>query len=299
MSQDHITDKEKQSAEMLEQNSKSQDLLMDYLYSEMSSHEADQFEKEINANSALQSELKSFLQLRNLSQRHLPDQKVPSQLSKKLLVELGLRKPWYEALVKSFMRPALAGAFVLAIAIAVGYQFRDKGMGEIAKTDPKIVQPIQPEVSSDLDLNDLVPTSVASRQPEWVSSSQPRWRGFSSRQPITLASVGSSVENQTRAPFQVDEDIDQLKQESDLALAHFYYTQGLRLRAMGQHEEAARHFGLALKKYPTYALKYEVFAQRVDCLFAAEKYEQAQRELAWLSHVAPDLADSVKKRWIQ
>ncbi len=282
-----------------EKDQKNQEALLDYIYSEMSLNEEASFKQELETNPALKSELKTYLHLRNLSQQHLPEQKVPPRLTKSLLAELGLRRPWYEAFAKTFMRPALAGACVLAIAITVGYQFRNQGVVEIAQPNPKTMESPLNSFDSEPDLSDLVPTAVASREPEWRVSRQPKLRGFASRQPITLASVGSSVESQPRMPFQVNDDIGQLKQESDLALAHFYYTQGLRLRAMGEHEDAARHFGLAVKKYPTYELKYQVFAQRVDSLFAAEKYEQAQKELAWLGHVSPSLAESVKQRWIQ
>jgi hypothetical protein len=271
---------------------------MEYLYGEMSPSERHAFKQELEGRSDLNGELLGFIQLREIIQEHLPEKKAPSRLTKKLLAELGIRRPWYQALTEGWLRPALAGAMVLALTLGVAYQVRQwRAQPErIAKNEPFVASSFH-DSEKELKFSDLFlanrPMIPHLRAP--VRRTAPGF-GYGSGGLVSLASYGPASRLQA-TPELPDAGIRNLDREADQAVAQFVHQQALRMRAMGDFQGAADHLATLIKVYPSYPLKLEALAQRIDCLFKSGDKELAQKELAWLRTFSPDLAYLVERRW--
>lgn len=275
--------------------------LIEYLYGEMSPAERPAFKTQIEENSELHNELLNFIQLREIVHEHLPEKKAPKKLTRKVLSEVGIGKSWFDEFFQTAWRPALAGAMVVAITLGISYQVKlwRSPMSTVAdvKTEPIPVTNVAFR-NSELKFSDL----FLANQPLPSRLKAPRHSGFSGwgSKPsglVSLASYGGTPsldQGRSRIP---GVEIRQLGDEAERAVAQFVHNQALKMRAMGDFKGAAVHLAFLIKTYPTYPLKLEALAQRVDCLFQAGDEELARNELAWLRTFSTDLAYLVERRW--
>ncbi len=287
-----------------------EDLLLDYLYEDLSPVQREALRRQIEGCSQSESELKSLLQMRRLVAKHLPQEEVSSRLTQKLLVDLGIRKPWYQTWTSGFFKPVLAGVMLLFLTLGGVRYYRSE---ESALRSPVAT------VASSLHQGgeDL---RILQREPVWreswdpptqalvplQSSLVPAWRGQRggrSAYPQTGVSLvgfhpGSSEVFPSDDLLDVsDPDIEKLEVQAQQSVGQFMHRQALKMRAMGDCQAAAQQLGNLIKTYPFYPLKMEVMAQRVDCLFRSGQSEVAQNELKILKELSAPLAYLVERRW--
>lgn len=278
--------------------------LMDYLYGEMSSAEKAKFLQEIESDDELSGDLKSYLQLRSVVHEQLPQLKAPKHLTQKVFRELGIKKPWYEAMTTGFWRPALAGAFVVLMAVGITTQwdrFRSEDpTPKLAQTPPQgPAVASQPHLdSSETDFSDRL---LANRrmQPSLrvpVRSRFPSVVYPSSGSMVSLAGFGNQPQIDTRNLIP-ETEIQHLDLEAERAVAQFLHQQALRMRAVGDFKGAAQELAELIKTYPFYPYKLQAMAQRVDSLFRAGDFSSGRDELKVLRELSPTLAYLIERRW--
>lgn len=289
-------------------NEDKQDGLIEYLYGEASPQEQAAFKKQLEAGDPLSGDLKSYLQLRQLFHEHLPEVKAPRALSEKVLVALGLKRPWYASLVQGYWQPALAGAFALVLTLGISYGWKklEGPAPQVARTSG-VVSPrpvaVPIETRSVQDFSDsllakgtMIP-QLRLRSPRPTTSNPFAGRGTPM---VTLAGYGQpygSPMGEAPTAGLPDTELQHLDMEADMAMAQFHHQQAMRLRAMGEFKSAAQSLARLIKEYPFYPLKFQVMAQRVDCLFRAGEMDAAKQELRVLQSVSPKLAYVMEQRW--
>lgn len=276
-----------------------QEQLLSYLYDELSTGEKMVVKQELKTDSDLAREFKGYLQLRSLVQEHLPHQKVPPGLASKVLQELGLKKPWYAFLTEGFWRPALVGAFALAMVLGVGSRFPDLWQGE--GTSPQAIKVAAAPSGQRFNLaplNKNLGTSgsfapqfnLAPPQPQaaagWVAGGRPQQVAY-----------GNSMKMDPQVSNLSETKLYHMELEAQQAMAQFVHQQALRLRAVGDNRGAADQLSHLIKTYPFYPYKLHAMAQRVDLLFRDGATELAQKELTILRELSPKLAYLVERRW--
>lgn len=282
----------------------SQERLLDYLYGEMSPLDRHSFKKELEENPDDKGDLVNFLQLRQMVTEHLPNQKAPKHLTKKLFAELGIRRPWYEFFTTGFIRPALTGAMVVALTLGVAYQVsryqdhkevvvkRDLPAPTLARINPTLRK------YDNMFLANRAPVQPILRVP--VRRVSPGFQSYQPRSLVSLAGLGQSANLGPQASVGIPEpEIEKLEIQAQQAVGQFMHRQAIRMRAMGEFKAAADHLGHLIKTYPFYPLKLEAMAQRIDCLFKAGEGELARAEIKILKNLSPNLAFLMERRWGQ
>ncbi len=291
-----------------------EDLLLDYLYEDLSPTQREALRRQIEVSPQSGSELKNFLQVRRLMAEHLPQQKVSSRLTQKLLVDLGVRKPWYQTWASGFFKPVLAGAMLLFLTLGVVRYYRSE---ETALRPPSTtVATALHEGGEDLRILQREPVWRESWDPPTQvlaplhSSLVPAWRGQRGggvgersvypQSGVSLVGFHPGApeifpsDNLLNVP---DPDIEKLEVQAQQSVGQFMHRQALKMRAMGDCQAAAQQLGNLIKSYPFYPLKMEAMAQRVDCLFRSGESEIAQNELKILKELSAPLAYLVERRW--
>lgn len=287
-----------------------EDKLIEYLYGEMSSSEKSAFLKEIEANPELSGELKSYLQLRQVFHEQLPYLKAPKHLTHKVFQELGLKKPWYQSLTTGFWRPALAGAFVVLLAVGITSQLgrQDKTQGpqipRVSQVTPKVSTPTFVSTRSNWNSNDsdfsdrlLVNRRIEPQLRVPVRPNFARVTYPGSGNMVSLAGYGGNNEFETTSNLVPETEIHRLDLEAERAVAQFLHQQALRMRAVGDFKGAAQELAHLIKTYPFYPFKLQAMAQRVDSLFRAGDFTTARSELKVLRELSPTLAYLIERRW--
>jgi hypothetical protein len=281
-----------------------QDKLVDYLYDELSQTEKKAYQEYLLSHPEEAAELKSLTRLRKIYQEHLPEIRPNHSFEKNLFQDLGLRRPWYVSLASSFLfRPAIAGILVLALTLGLSYEIHQRRNSSSITVQPMIAQQVPaPRISQpaeDLNREDLL---VAARSLE-PRLQVPTWRsqphvgnGLVGSGLVSFASYGSPSMPQSYGEV-VNDDIKNLDQETELAIAQFIHQKALHMRAMGDFEGAAKEFAELIKKHPSYPHILEAAAQRIDCLFRIGQTDIARKELTWLGAQAPSLAQLLQQRW--
>jgi len=283
------------------ESKESEEKLIEYLYGEIPPHEKPSFKKQLENNPHLKGELLQFLQLRQMVSEHLPEKKAPSHLTRKVLSELGVRRPWYEFFTTGFLRPALTGAFVVVLTFGVAYQVQRMGQPTqtVARNDVSLRAPWVPSHSGP-DYRDMLLTNRPV-QPQLRVSPRRFSPGFGNSLAggrVSLVGVGSPNISPPQVSAGIPEpEIEKLEIEAQLAVGQFMHQQALRMRAMGQFKGAAEQLADLIKTYPFYPLKLEAMAQRIDCLFKAGEERVAREELKVLRNLSPNLAFLVERRW--
>lgn len=290
---------------MTDQNTEKEKII-EYLYGEMAPFEKTSFQNELKADPQLRRDLLNFIQLRQMVQEHLPDQKVPAPLVRKMLQQMGIRRPWYQSWTEGFFRPALVGAMVLALTLGVTYQIRrwHKEPAQVATRDitpQAVIRPssVPPSRSfEDTKYEDMLLTNRSGNYNLRVPL-RPSYPGvFSNYQTGRVSLVGYGPQAQLRPQARIPgTEMDDLETEAMQAVARFMHQQALRMRAMGEYKAAAKHLAYLIQNYPFYSLKTEAMAQRIDCLFKAGDRDVAEKELSVLRSLSPNLAYLVERRW--
>lgn len=277
-----------------------QNSLIEYLYGEISGPEKAEFKKSLSGHPQLDRELKSYLQLRRLFLEHLPAQKAPRALTHKLLVELGVKSPWYGPLGGSWWRPALAGAFVLVLALGIGYGVKQRQEIPVPVAQ-SIKKPLLPRVRPTPGGQEIGDSLLANRAmvPKLKMPTRlyrPEGQFYDNHPRVSLVGYGQPL-IETPTAIVPDAEIQRLEMEADHAVAQFRHQQAIRLRNMGEFKAAADILGQLVKDFPFYPFKLQAMAQRVDSLFRAGEAETAKGELRILKSLSPTMAYVLERRW--
>lgn len=275
------------------------DQVIDFLYEDMDPAERSAFQGGISSQPEFQDETRDFQRVGQIFRSHLPDLATPPALTRQLLSQLPKpkrRKAWFRFEMGSFWRPALSGAFALALTLFGLYEYKQHRDGaiQVAQETPVADTPkLAASGGGDLNLRDLV---VAAQPPRQLPA--PAWR-----QPrlgngglISFASYGNNDSNYVGA--QTDE-IYGLEQEAQNTVAQFAHQQAMRMHAMGDHQGAAEALAALIKKYPNYPRIFEALALRIGCLYQIGQVAKAEQELSFLRQNSPELAQLVEQRWRQ
>ncbi len=275
--------------------------LIGYLYGEMSPVEKSAFLRELEKDSELSGDLKSYLQLRQVFHEQLPHIKAPRHLTKKVFLELGLRKPWYQSFTTGFWRPAMAGAFAVLLTLGITSQWgrwEQPKTPQVAMTEPSFVANRPSYNSSESDFSDRFLVN-GRHEPRLRVPARPGITGVSypgSGNLVSMAGYGGNTQLET--PGLVPEsEIHRLNLEAERAVAQFLHQHALRMRAVGDFTGAAQELAHLIKTYPFYPFKLQAMAQRVDSLFRAGDLPTARSELKVLNELSPTLAYLIERRW--
>lgn len=269
--------------------------LLDYLYEELSPQEKMVFKQELETDSDLARELKSYLQLRGLFHEHLPQQKVPSGLVRQVMRELQIRKPWYTVFTEGFWRPALVGAFALVMAIGITSRFTGWRQEKPTLKESASVATQGPELNLQASPwnNSLAKAPAFSPQLNQFSPQSRSSLGAGAQ----LVSFGPSVSMDMPTAGLPEAQLHDMEMKAQHEVAQFVHQQALRLRAMGDYHGAADQLAYLIKTYPFYPYKLHAMAQRVDLLFRDGEVDLAKQELKVLREISPKLAFLVERRW--
>ncbi|MCC6273310.1 MAG: hypothetical protein IT572_07570 [Deltaproteobacteria bacterium] len=285
------------------------DKIVDFLYDDLDPADRAAFQAEIGARAELEGEVREFGRVGQIYRKRLPDLQTPPALLQKVLAQAPKPKrrfAWFGLDVASFWRPALTGAFVMALTLAGIYQYKlhRDAPPQVAKNEPAPSAPAPdvpiPEGGGEISLRDLSLARAQTRPMAEPSWRQPRFgNGL-----ISFASYGnggpafpSPAYPQAVAPGGTYEELYGLEQEAQNAVAQFAHQQALRMHSMGDHRGAAEALALLIKRYPNYSRLFEALALRIGCLYQIGQIDKAEQELAWLRQSSPELAALVEQRW--
>lgn len=280
------------------------DKIIDFLYDDLDPADRAAFQAEIGAQTELEGEVREFGRVGQIYRKRLPDLQTPPALLQKVLTQMPQPKrrfAWFGFDVASFWRPALTGAFVMALTLAGLYQYKlhRDATPQIAKNEPAPSAPAPdvpiPEGGGEISLRDLSLARAQTRPMPEPSWRQPRFgNGL-----ISFASYGNTAPAypQPVGPGASYEELYGLEQEAQNAVAQFAHQQALRMHSMGDHRGAAEALALLIKRYPNYSRLFEALALRIGCLYQIGQIDKAEQELAWLRQSSPELAALVEQRW--
>lgn len=288
------------------------DKVIDFLYDDLDPAARAAFQAEVGAHAELAGEVRDFGRVGQIYRNRLPDLQTPPALLQKVLVQVPQPKrrfAWFGLDVASFWRPALTGAFVMALTLAGLYQYKlhREAPPQVAESAPADSAPaaLAPDTAplgggGEISLRDLSLARAQTRPMPEPSWRQPRFgNGL-----ISFASYGNTAPAypspaypQAVAPGGTYEEIYGLEQEAQNAVAQFAHQQALRMHSMGDHRGAAEALALLIKRYPNYSRLFEALALRIGCLYQIGQIDKAEQELAWLRQSSPELAALVEQRW--
>ncbi len=285
------------------------DKIIDFLYDDLDPADRAAFQAGVGAHAELEGEVREFGRVGQTYRNRLPDLQTPPALLQKVLAQVPRPKrrfAWFGLDVASFWRPALTGAFVMALTLAGIYQYKlhRDALPQVAKSEPAPSVPAPdvpiPEGGGEISLRDLSLARAQTRPMAEPSWRQPRFgNGL-----ISFASYGNTAPAYPSpayppavAPGGTYEEIYGLEQEAQNAVAQFAHQQALRMHSMGDHRGAAEALALLIKRYPNYSRLFEALALRIGCLYQIGQIDKAEQELAWLRQSSPELAALVEQRW--
>jgi hypothetical protein len=273
--------------------------VVDFVYDELSPAERYEFQQEAQGEPVFAAEAQEFRRISRLYRTQLPDIPVPLALVQQVLARVPKRTKrrfaWFRVEAGSFWRPALTGAFALALTLGLLYQYKQRHdpSFELAKRAPVAARADAPAADrgGELNFQDLAVAAAGQNRP----FAAPAWR-----QPrfnnglVSFASYGNTppMEEGTGG-----DDLLRMEQQAQNAVATFAHQQALRMHAMGDHQGAAEALAVLIKKYPNYPRLFEALALRIGCLFQIGQGDKARQELIWLRQNTPELAQLVEQRW--
>ncbi|MFO1462369.1 MAG: tetratricopeptide repeat protein [bacterium] len=273
--------------------------VVDFLYDELDPSERAAFHSQVQSDPEFASEAHEFQRVSQLFRSQLPDLSVPPALTRRVLDQVQAPKrrvSWFRIEWGTFWRPALTGAFALALTLGILYQYKQHRHESfpVAKNTP--VEKAAPEPLADrggeLRLQDVM---AAASQPRAFPA--PAWR-----QPrfgnglISFASYGNTSPMDEAAN---SDEIYGLDQQAQNSVASFAHQQAMRMHAMGDHKGAAEALAKLIQQYPNYPRLFEALALRIGCLFQIGEVQKARQELGWLRQNSPELAQLVEQRWFR
>ena len=144
------------------------DKVIDFLYEDMDPAERAAFQGGILSQQDFQDETRDFHRVGQIFRNHLPDLRTPPALTQKLMAQIPKPKrrlAWFRFEIGSFWRPALSGAFALALTLFGLYEYKQHrdGAVQVAQNTPVVEQArITPSGGGALNLRDL---AIAAQQP--------------------------------------------------------------------------------------------------------------------------------------
>lgn len=271
--------------------------VIDFLYEDLDAADRSEFVDGLRSNAEFEGETRDFRRVGQIYRNHLPDLQTPPALLQKVLAQVPKPKKrfsWFRLEAGSFWRPALTGAFVMALTLVGLYQYKEHRNAslQVAQKNP-VTSHL--EAASPIEGGTLHPSDLSLARAQTRPIPQPAWR-----QPrmgnglVSFASYGADNPGMGGAAY---EEIYGLEQEAQNSIAQFSHQQALRMHALGDHRGAAEALAALIRKYPNYPRAFEALALRIGCLFELGQVAKAEQELSWLRQSSPELAVLVEQRW--